>query len=218
MPLLIIILLLSIPATACLSPLNEPEKNLKSCLDEAYQGSEFAQFTLGLIYYNGDIAQKDIVNSIKWFTKAAEQGLVYAQYNLAVIFASGEGGLPRNEKKGLEWLIKAAEQDYENAQFTLAQRYDFGEGVEQSPSTAAKWYLKAAEQGHSGAQNNIGVMYYGGVGVLKNISRAHMFFYMAAAKGEQLSIKNLALIKAEMNTNQIKLAKQFATEWMENYP
>jgi len=118
----------------------------------------------------------------------------------------------------LEWLIKAAEQDYETAQFSLAQRFDYGEGVEQSPATAANWYIKAAEQGHSGAQNNIGVMYDTGVGVLKNKSRAHMFFYMAAAKGEQVSIKNLSLIKKEMSPDQIKLAEKFAAEWMENYP
>jgi len=83
---------------------------------------------------------------------------------------------------------------------------------------AAKWYLKAAEQGHPGAQNNMGVMYDTGVGVLRNKSRAHMFFYMAALKGEQVSIKNLALIRAEMTPEQIKLAKQLADEWMENYP
>ncbi|RLA04858.1 MAG: sel1 repeat family protein, partial [Gammaproteobacteria bacterium] len=81
-----------------------------------------------------------------------------------------------------------------------------------------KWYMKAAEQGHSGAQNNIGAMYDSGVGVLKNKSRGYMFFYMASLKGEQVSIKNLALIRSEMSPQQLKLAEEYIAKWMESFP
>ncbi|MFT5453031.1 MAG: hypothetical protein ACI9N9_002530, partial [Enterobacterales bacterium] len=36
--------------------------------------------------------------------------------------------------------------------------------------------------------------------------------------GEQISVKNLALVKAEMTKDELKLAVQLAKEWMEYYP
>ena len=78
--------------------------------------------------------------------------------------------------------------------------------------------MKAAEQGHPGAQNNLGVMYDAGIGVVKNKSRAHMFFYMASVKNERLAVRNLAMIRGEMTEQEIAIAKEYADQWMEEYP
>ena len=165
---LIIILLLSGYSTyACMSPIKEDEENLQACLDEGYAGSDYAQFMLGLIYYYGDITDRDYLKSVEWFTKAAEQDFVFAQYNLYVLLSSGDQ-VPRNIPLALQWLNRAADQDYEVAQFSLAQRFENGDGLDQSFGKAFEWYMKAAEQGHPGAQNNLGVMYDAGIGVIKN--------------------------------------------------
>ena len=85
----IVLLLLSLPSNACISPIMEDDQNIANCQAEAAEGSEYAQFMLGLIYYNDDLIEQDIIKSLQWFTKSAEQGFVFAQYNLAVILEIG---------------------------------------------------------------------------------------------------------------------------------
>ena len=50
-----------------------------------------AQLVLGLMYANGDSVVKDQVQAVKWYRKAAEQGMATAQFNLGVMYAKGEG-------------------------------------------------------------------------------------------------------------------------------
>lgn len=78
--------------------------------------------------------------------KAAEQGDVAAQHNLAVMYAKGNG-TKQNYKKAAEWYEKAAEQGFAEAQYNLAFMYDHGKGIKQNYKKAFFWYEKAAEQG-----------------------------------------------------------------------
>ena len=66
-----------------------------------------------------------------------------------------------------------ADQGNAVAQFNLGLMYDYGNGVPEDNTKAAKWYRRAAEQGHAGAQNNLGVMHEDGHGVSRNLERAH---------------------------------------------
>jgi hypothetical protein len=51
-------------------------------LPKAIQGDADAQFNLGLLYYPGVGTPADRRYGLYWYKKAAEQGLVHAQYNL----------------------------------------------------------------------------------------------------------------------------------------
>lgn len=59
----------------------------------AEQGNAFAQFNLGLMYYNGEGVIKDYREAVRWWRKAAEQGDADAQYNLGVMYHNGHGVL-----------------------------------------------------------------------------------------------------------------------------
>ena len=48
----------------------------------AEQGDADAQYSLGVMYSEGDGVQHDYKTAVKWFTLAAEQGDDDAQYNL----------------------------------------------------------------------------------------------------------------------------------------
>ena len=50
-----------------------------------------------------DLIEQDIIKSLQWFTKSAEQGFVFGQYNLAVILAAGDG-VAKNNKEEIKWL------------------------------------------------------------------------------------------------------------------
>ena len=48
---------------------------------------------------------------------AAEQGYARAQFNLGVMYATGEG-VPKDDAKAVKWYRLVAEQGYARAQFT----------------------------------------------------------------------------------------------------
>ena len=95
---------------------------------------------------------------------AAEQGLATAQYNLGVMYGTGEG-VPQDDAEAIRWYRLAAEQGLATAQYNLGVMYDDGLGVPQDDAEAIRWYRLAAEQGLATAQYNLGVMYSTGRGV-----------------------------------------------------
>jgi hypothetical protein len=57
----------------------------------AEQGYDRAQYSLGLMYINGQGVHQDYKEAMKWFRKAAEQGFASAQFDLGVMYHNGEG-------------------------------------------------------------------------------------------------------------------------------
>ena len=59
---------------------------MERLLKVAHQGdTNAAQYNLGLAYINGKGAPQDDSKAVKWFLKAAYQGVAIAQYNLGVM-------------------------------------------------------------------------------------------------------------------------------------
>ena len=82
-------------------------------------------------------------------TKAkAEAGDAEAQYNLGVMYASGQG-VEQDFKEAVKWHQKAAFQGYAKAQSNLGVMYGFGKGMEQDYVTAYAWASIAATNGHN---------------------------------------------------------------------
>ena len=57
----------------------------KLFLTLAEQGDEYAQYNLGLMYYEGQGVPQDKKEAVKWWRLAAGQRDEYAQYNLAMM-------------------------------------------------------------------------------------------------------------------------------------
>jgi S1-C subfamily serine protease len=87
--------------------------------------------------------QKDPVEAVKWYRKAAEQGNPLAQLNLAVC-------LEKDPTEAAKWYRKAAEQGVAQAQFNLGVCYFNGEGVLRNYVQAYKWLSLASAQGAEG--------------------------------------------------------------------
>ena len=87
----------------------------------------------------------DFVEAVKWYRKAAEQGLSQAQYNLGVMYAEGRG-VEQNDAEAVKWYRKAAEQIV-SAQTGLGVMYAQGKGVPQNDVEAYAWFSIAAAQG-----------------------------------------------------------------------
>ena len=65
---------------------------------------------------------KDFETAFNEWQKLAEQGVVKAQTNLALMYLRGEW-VPSDPEKSIYWLRKAAEQGYDEAQYFLGRSY-----------------------------------------------------------------------------------------------
>ena len=63
---------------------------------------------------NGDCVAKNYAEAVKWYRKAAEQGLADAQNNLGRCYFLGDG-VPKDYVEGYKWLLLAVAQNLEGA-------------------------------------------------------------------------------------------------------
>ena len=135
----------------------------------------------------------DFATAIREWHPLAERGHAAAQYNLGVMFESGQG-VPQDYAQALYWYRKAANQGDPSAQSNLGVMYDNGRGVQQDHVQAVHWYRKAAEQGLASAQYNLGVMYGNGQGVLKDYAQAIYWYRKAAKQGDAVAQSDLGVM------------------------
>ena len=171
---------------------NEKYKNeiVNLIQKSANAGFAPAQYMVGDYQRKGEKGFKQDKNAgEEWCRKAAEQGLTYAQYDMALI-KDKEDSLPES----VEWYRKAAEHGHVDAQNSLGFAYANGSGVIQDDYEAVKWYRLAAESGNAYAQRNIAYMLLEGKGVEKNLEEARFWFNKASIQGKKPSDEALQKI------------------------
>ena len=155
----------------------------------------------------------DFQTALKEWKPLADQGHAGAQYNLGLMYASGEG-VPEDDAEAVRWFRLAADQGHADAQNNLGVMYDNGEGVPEDDAEAAGWYRLAADQGLADAQNNLGWMYANGEGVLQDNVTAHMWFNIAGANGDEDGRDNREKIEWKMTPADISEAQKRARIYM----
>ncbi len=143
-----------------------------------------------LNYATGEGVTKDEVEAVKWYRKAADQGLAIASYNLGNMYSGGRG-VAKDEAESLMWWRKAADQGHATAQNLLGSMYETGASyqngglaVAKDEAEAVKWYRKAADQGDAIAGHLLGLMYANGRGVAKDEAEAVRWYRKAADQGD----------------------------------
>jgi TPR repeat protein len=122
------------------------------------------------------------VKAFETYRKQAENGDPKAQYELANIYATGEG-VETNGTAAVEWFRKSGDQGYAPGQNGLGRMYASGLGVSKDDVEAVRWFRMAANQGLAKAQANLGLMYMRGAGVENDRSEAIKWFKKAAESG-----------------------------------
>jgi hypothetical protein len=83
--------------------------NVDQLRELAEHGNASAENALGLLYAQGDDKQAvhpDEAEAARWFTKAAEDGSVPAQYKLGLLYWGGHG-VPKDTNKAYFWTVLA---------------------------------------------------------------------------------------------------------------
>jgi len=75
--------------------------------EKARGGDPIAQEAYGWMFYEGRGVVKSYVEALYWYHKAADQGSVEAQYNLALMYARGLG-VAKDMEESAKWVESAS--------------------------------------------------------------------------------------------------------------
>ena len=96
-------------------------KSLEWFRKSADQGYAKGQDQVGNAYAFGWGVPLNWEEAVTWYRKAAAQGEPQAEYNLAICYIKGNGGLEQDYKQALLWLQRAADHGSKDAQVMLAK-------------------------------------------------------------------------------------------------
>ena len=136
---------------------SRPEKPaVETTETRADLGDAEAQFSLG-VKFAQDGATQDYPQAAEWYLKAADQSHTLAQFNLAIMYAAGQG-VARDAVKSMGWMQKAADLGDAGAQYQVGMRHHRAslgatpEAALESRILAYKWLELSATQGYRGSE------------------------------------------------------------------
>jgi TPR repeat protein len=153
--------------------------SFKEVEQRAKAGESKAQCWLGYMYRDGmDGVKIDESETIKWQTKAANNGSPGCQFQTGFRYFHGKG-VEKNLAKAQQYLEASAAQGNSDAQTELGDLFCYkgnnSEGVE--------WYKKGAANGNSLAMYTLGQLYEKGTGVKRDLNEAQKWYRKAKEAG-----------------------------------
>ena len=178
----------------------------------------------------------DFETALHEFTLAAEEGLDLAQYNLAILYFTGQG-VEQDTAEAFRWTEAAALQGHVAAQFNLGSLYYAGDGVEADTTKAVELFEGAARAGHANAALILANIYADGElaaeeepGLFTNLRRylpallsdeqasndlvlAHVWANVAIANENSEADALLADLEGRMSAEQLSQARRQFARW-----
>jgi enhanced entry protein EnhC len=136
------------------------------------------------------IQEKDLIEALKWFKKAADQGDIQAQMYCAAAYRFGLG-VHKSEDKARHYDIAAAKQGNSLAQASLAEHF-LESRHRKNNQLGLIWVKRAVEQKEPVAQYLLGQVYAEGKLEPKDTEQAKQLFELALAGGYSPALQGLA--------------------------
>jgi TPR repeat protein len=184
---------------------NNPEE-VKKIIVNANKGIAKSQYTLGMMYAEGQGVSQDKNKALKWYGHVAQQYAPLVQ-NILDRFKN------KNIPQELKFLTNDAENGIAEAQLKLGMLYAHGQGVPQDDGRASKWLRLAGEQGKFKAQYILGMMLADGQGITKDYVLAHMWYNLSGLQGNLGATSQIKELEKSMSTEQIEQAQKMVREW-----
>ena len=158
----------------------------------ADRGNAAAQYEIASYYYYGSAGfPMDKTKSMDWFMKAAEQGHIRAQLQIAYEYKEG-GVLEKDLQKSIQYYTMAAEQDDPDAITRLAWIYFENEQLPNHYLKAAVMFKESAEHGDAKSQAALGWLYANGKGFPRDDIKALEWMELAYKNGHTDHASTLA--------------------------
>ncbi len=148
-------------------------------------GDPRAQYTLAVMYANGQGVDQDDEQAVGLYRMAADQGHAAAQNDLGLMYANGRG-VPADEMLALGLYRLAADQGHGAAQSNFAEiaarMLDQANAAYERADYAAALpvFQSLADLNDAPAQYNLGIMYENGLGVGQDTEQALRLYGLAA--------------------------------------
>jgi hypothetical protein len=108
-------------------------------------GEARAQVLLGLVTEMGAAGlTPNSLEALDWFSKAADQGIAWAEAWTGDFYYTGSNGVPKDLYKALERYRSAAEHGDARAAIAVGRMYFFGEGPSTDLAEAGRWFARGA--------------------------------------------------------------------------
>ena len=146
------------------------------------------------------------------FSAAAQDGLDLAQYNLGILYFTGQG-VAQNLEQALRWTESAANQGHVNAQFNLGSLYLEGQGTRQNNVLGIDWFTRAAHSGHPSAAFALAKMYQQGDPIPKDLIQAYAWAAKAENNDHDEGTTLKEEIENELNPSEVSQARRLFATW-----
>ncbi len=182
----------------------------------ADNGDPKAQYSLGKLYETGGQGESaQYKEAVKWYLKAAEQGIAAARNNLGRLFAQGKG-VELDRTKAVEYWQLAAQSKHAMAQYNLGLAYFRGEGIEQNVEQAVFWFHQSANNGVGGAQYALGEVYRLGLSVPEDMVMAKQWYQKSALSGNKRAAIKVEEMGAKFVETPIEVDEQLPESQIES--
>jgi TPR repeat protein len=195
----------------------EKRRDFEAVKLKAENGNPWDQEVLASDYEQGKGVATNLVEAVRWYRNAADQGYAEAQCDLGYCYANGTG-IETNYVEAVKWYRMAANQGNANAQSQLGYCYQDGQGVPKDFDEAYKWFnLASAQPGHSydmaGTTFLMGAACYSGDGVPLDYVQAYKWYNLASALGNKSAAACRDALAALMTPDQIAEAQKLSSEF-----
>ena len=157
------------------------KKAFQIYLQEADKQDATTRYRLGWMYRNGKGVVQDDTQAVHYYTLAADNGNVDAQFYLGGMY--GNEGDTKDDVKALHYLTLASNQGDQMAQFYLGSMYEHGNGVAQDDVKSIHYHTLAADHGLGASQYHLGEIYKEGKKVAQDYRKAVHYYTLAAEQG-----------------------------------
>ena len=154
----------------------------------------------------------DFETAFREFSIAAEAGLHLAQYNLGILYFTGQG-VEQDYEIAFRWTEAAALQGHPGAQLNLGSLYYFGNGVRQDRDKAVEWYATSARAGNGAAAYTLAAMHRDGDHVDRDPVLAHAWAAWAARYDHPEAGAMIEEIANRMTPEQLGEARRTFARW-----
>ena len=124
---------------------------------EADEKNDGAQYMLGILYFNGDGVEKDLVRSAQWYRKAAENGHESAQYELALCYLYGDG-VEANTEEAIHWFKSGKALGDTRCEEKLAELTAEGSAAGLTVNDVDQWMRRSTVSAVDVAENQLLVL------------------------------------------------------------
>lgn len=170
--------------------------------------SLFADYEDGVnAAFNGDFE-----TAFYEFTIAAEEGLDLAQYNLGILYFTGQG-VEKDLSQAFRWTEAAAQQGHVAAQFNLGSLYYSGDGTPADRDKAVEMFGLSAKAGHPNAALLLATMFAEGDHVNKDVVQAHAWASIAIRNENLDAVAFRESIQSRMNPEELSQARRLFARW-----